>query len=164
MRSSEWVLVGSLLLFCLSLFCVAQGSAAHSRAILATPPESTHALLPVQIDGAVKKPGIYPTLPGTPLKKVIMKSKPSRFADLKQLDLEARVEGPLTLHLTELTEIVIRVEGAVLTPCELTLPTGTRVKDLRAHIALQPDADLSLFKSRRLLKDGEIFQVLQKRD
>jgi len=92
-----------------------------------------------------------------------MKSCPSRFADLKKIDLDSRVEGPLEIHLEEVTEISIRIEGALPTPLALTLPVGTRVSDLRSKIALNPEADPAAFKSRRMLKDGEILRVPEKR-
>lgn len=164
LRSSEWVLVGSLLLIFASLLFIAKITAIRSSSFLETRTLPSHPLCPIRIEGAVKKPGTYSVLPGTPLKKVLAKSQPHRFADLRSLDMTARVEGPLEIHLNELTAISIQIEGAVPVPFTISLPVGTKVSDLRTKIALNAEADLSIFKSRRLLKDGEILKVPEKGD
>jgi hypothetical protein len=163
LRSSEIVLVGSLLLILFSVLLIAKTTAACSYTALDELTLPPHAPYPVTIDGAVKKPGIYQVLPGTPLKKIVKKSCPTRSADLKKIDLEALVEGPLEVHVGAITEIGVRIEGAVSAPLTLTLPVGTKVHDLRSKISLNPEADPTIFKSRRMLKDGEILTVPKKR-
>ena len=163
LRSAEWLLVGGLLLILATLFTIAHVAASWSPASLPTQPIALPLLCAVKIEGAVKKPGLYPVPEGTELKAVLRKASPTRFADLRNIDLTARIEGPLEIFLEELKEITVRVEGAVLTPVELKLPIQAKVSDLRSQISLALDADASFFKSRRMLKEGEILTVPKKR-
>lgn len=164
LRSSEWILVGSLLIIFASLLLIAKINAFRSSSSLTMQRLPAHEHWPVKIEGAVKKPGTYKAIPGTQLKQILLKSRPSRIANLKKIDLDQRIECPMEILVEEISEITIRVVGAVLEPSTLTLSPGTRVCDLKAKIHLRNDADKSLFKSRRMLKDGEILVVLKKGD
>ena len=162
LRQSEWILVLSLLIIMASLLVISRVNASRSAALLGGRPPPSAELYPVVITGAAKKPGTYPAYPGTPLKKVVQKSLPNRFADLRKIDLEQKVEGPMAIELTLLQEITVRIEGEVEAPIELTLPIGARMSELKSKVVLTERADQSVFKSRRMLKDGEIVMVRKK--
>ncbi len=162
LRTSELILVCSLLLILSSVLGIAKINASCASTLLATTPLPSHTPCLVRIEGAVAKPGLYEVPPGTPIQKVLSKSRPKRFANLKKIDLAGRVEKEMDLVVEELTEIEVVVQGAIAEPIQLTVPAGTRVCDLKSKIALKEGADLTIFKSRRMLKDGEIIEVLKK--
>ena len=68
----------------------------------------------------------------------------------------------MAIELTLLQEITVRIEGEVEAPIELTLPIGARMSELKSKVVLTERADQSVFKSRRMLKDGEIVMVRKK--
>lgn len=158
LRSSEWVLVGSFLLLFSSIVIISQINR-QKEIGLPLPP---HQKISVAISGAVSKPGTFSVLPGMTLEAILRKSRPNRFANLRSLDLARRIEEPLELHLELLTEIAVRIEGAVEAPLALQLPVGTRICDLKSKVAYTPDADAKFFKSRRMLWDGEILEIPKK--
>lgn len=158
LRSSEWFLVGSLLLVMASLVLVAKVNAHRASAVvLAQVPEVV-----VAIDGAVAKPGEYAVRKGSRIEEIVRKARPKPYANLKKLGVDERVEGPLSLHIEELSEIVVSVNGAVKEPMQLVLPAGSRLCDLRSKISLTTEADKSFFRRRRLLKDGEKIEIPKK--
>jgi hypothetical protein len=162
LQQSEWILVGSLLLIMASLLLVARVSAHRSSSLLASHriPEKTEHV--VTISGAVSKPGAYKAQSGTLLKKVLRKSRPSRFADLKRFDDGQRVESDLAIEVGLIQEIQVSVVKEGEDPMELTLPAGTRASDLKSKVPFSEVYDLSVFKSRRMLKDGEILTLRKK--
>ncbi len=114
------------------------------------------------ISGEVAHPGAFSALPGTRIGDLVKKSRPKRFADLKGIDLDSPVEKALELVIPRLSEISVRIEGAVAVPIELKLPAGSRICDLKPKIECDGNANLQFFKKRRLLKNGEIVYVPKK--
>lgn len=161
-RSNEFILVISFLLLLLSFVLVAEYSRSKNR--IAFEKIQVQEKIPVTIRGAVRKPGTYFILPGTTLESAIQKSSPRRFADLKKIDLKSRVEESLEIDIEEMKEIVVQVNGAVEREKTLYLPIGTRVNQLKKWIKISENGDKTVFKSRRMLLDGENFNVPQKRD
>lgn len=113
----------------------------------------------IVISGEVAHPGTFSALPGTRLGDLVKKSRPKRFADLTDIDLDSPVEKALELQIPLLSEISVRVEGAVAAPIELKLPPGSRICDLKPKIECEEDANPQFFKRRRLLKNGETVLV-----
>lgn len=116
----------------------------------------------VTIEGAVAKPGEYWLPSGTTVAQALRKARLKPFADIQALPLKQIIEEPLHLRVEEFTEVVVSVRGAVEKPLDLTLPTGTRVCDLKSKIILTRDADKSFFRRRKLLKNGDIIEVPKK--
>jgi len=155
LRASEWVLSGGFLCILVSLWIIAKVQAWHySKDSFLRPP-------PVQVvvEGFVERPNVYEIPLGTPIGEVLRKAKPKRFANLRDLDREARVRGPMHLQIEPLQNLRIRVEGAVQEPGTIEVAAGTRVCQLRQKISSLPNADLTFFKQRRLLNDGDLVQV-----
>jgi hypothetical protein len=152
---SEWIVVGSLILIMASLIIIGQINAARSSSLLEMHPTPSHELCTIVIEGEVSKPGTFKVLPGTILKKILLKSSPTPFADLKKIDLEQRVEESMNIYIETLIEITITMRGLYSDPVQRRVPAGTRVCHLKNFV---PD-DLSFFKnslkSRRFLKDLE---------
>lgn len=159
LRSSEWLLVSSLLLLLISFFAIARLHEHRRASQLHILSHKLHKPMDVVIEGAVAKPGVYSVLRGTVLKDVLKKSRPKRFADLRVLDLEQSVEEPMRIVVSELSVIRVFLSGAVKIPVELEVPAGTRVCQLKNKINCEPLADKGFFKSRRMLKDGEELEI-----
>lgn len=161
--SSEWFLIISFLAIFLSLALVArvqsQKANHHLLSTAVTPQES---ILSVTLEGAVGKPGLYLVPKGTPLKEVLRKARPKPHADFSSVDLERPLDAPLHLVVERLAQLLVRVEGAVLEPQQLTLPPGTRICDVKKLVSLAPDADKAFFRKKRQLKNGEILVVPKK--
>jgi hypothetical protein len=158
-RASEWILAGSFVLILLSLFAIAKIQAWQygkgSECALVT-------FVPVKIEGCVKRPGTYEFPIGTPLKEILHKARPDRFANLRSIDPESVLVDALELTLPKLESLKISVTGAVAKNETIEVLPGTKLCQLKAKIALTEDADLTFFKKRRLLADGEVVNVPQK--
>ena len=152
---AEWVLVGTLILVMISLVVVGKISAARSSSILTEYPMPSHALCTLVIEGEVSKPGTFQVPPGTLLKKIIRKSAPTPFADLKKIDLEQRVEESMHLLIETLTEITITMRGLYSDPIQRMIPAGTRVCHLKNFVSDDLKPFENSLKSRRFLKDQE---------
>lgn len=153
LRSSEWVLVLSFLLLFVSIVAISQFN--RQREFKNFP---QHQKISVTISGAVSRPGTFLVLPGMTLEALLKKSRPKRFANLRDLDFKQRIEEPLKLHIEELKEIVVRIEGAAK-PVVLQLEPGTRICDLKSKVECFPEADRKFFKRRRMLRDGETLEI-----
>lgn len=114
----------------------------------------------VSVSGAVKKPGDYRVLVGTPFSNVLKKAKPLPLANVG--DFPGFVEGDIVLVLNEIQEIVVTVQGAVASPGGVKIPIGSRVCDLKSKIVLAEDADEGFFRGKRKLKNGEILTIPHK--
>ena len=109
----------------------------------------------VEITGCVKKPGIYEVPPGTTLRTLLRKAKPKALADLEALRVAQVLENSCAICIPALEKISIEVCGAIRESKTLSLAAGSRLSDLKDKIALAQDADISIFKRRRLLKNHE---------
>lgn len=116
------------------------------------------------LQGAVLRPGVYLASPGTLIEKIIKKSRPKKYADLESIDLTQRIEGPIQLMIEEKTKITVKILQNQGPPLLLELPIGTRFCDLKSKIDVDLSASQTLFKSRRLLRDGEEICVVEKKD
>jgi hypothetical protein len=156
LRASEWILAGSFVLILLSLFAIAKIQAWQYGQ------GSECALVPiatVKIEGCVQRPGTYEFPVGTPLKEILHKARPDRFANLRSIDPEAVLIGALELTIPKLECLKISVTGAVAKNETIEVLPGTKLCQLKPKIALIEDTDLTFFKKRRLLVDGEVIEV-----
>lgn len=159
--SSEWILLAIFLIFGGSLAVIAKVNVARVKESIAEIPLEPVEFL-VTIEGAVKKPGSYSIREGTPLSAVLRKAGVRPDANLRALDPNAVVQGPLRFRVEPLQEIRVWVEGAVLEPLELMLPVGSRICNLRSKISCTEEADLRFFRRRKMLKDGDKIWVPKK--
>lgn len=150
----------SLLLILAALVVISQVQRRRDAQFATTTPIQEK--VAVTLTGAFSKPGTYWVQSGTTLGDVLKKGRPKRFADLRTYDLTCLIEAPLEVIVEELEEIVVYVEGAIEAPLELHLPTGTRLSDLKSKVSCLPEADITFFKGRRYLLDGERIIVPEK--
>jgi Na+-translocating ferredoxin:NAD+ oxidoreductase RnfC subunit len=160
LRSSEWLLTGSLILLLLSLLAIAKIKAFRAGEAR----EDKLVTIEVFINGHVKKPGVYAAKRGMPIGEVVKKAQPKKFADLRAVTFKEAVSSPLALTIKPLEELVIHVEGAVENPGPLLVSCGTRISDLKKILTLNREADLAFFKKKRLLQDGEIIKIPLRKD
>lgn len=145
-RWTEWLLTFSLVVLLLSLVLIAK-----IQSSLMNPPEIVVRMVEVEVDGAVAKPGLYSIEEGTPFQELFHRVKPHFFADLRGYDLGQPIEADLMLHIEELKELKIEIDGIG----SYSVPIGTRVCDLRKIIPALAGIDKKKFKSQRRLKEGE---------
>lgn len=155
LRDGEWVFVFSILFLMCSVVVVSKINAARSSSYLEEHPLRVHEPCSVVIEGAVTKPGTFSVPPGTLLRKVIKKSCPTPYADLKEFSSEQRVEESMSIHIKELTEITLTIERVGFEPEQVVVPAGTKGCQLKKLLTFEVPPS-KIFKSRRFLKDGEV--------
>lgn len=160
LQSSEWFLVASLLLIMVSLVTISKISATKATSQL--PIEEDQKKVLVTVEGAVKKPGSYFIEVGSSIQDVLKIAKPLPNADLKKWLLLGEIQSDCQIEISELSEIVVSIKGAVVKPIELTLPVGSRICDLKSKILLSEDAEKAFFRRRKRLKNGDIICVPKK--
>lgn len=161
LQSSEWALVGSLLLIMASLATISKVNVYRAASTIESKECQVEDIL-IAVSGAVKKPGEYRVAAGTPLAAVLRKARPLPNADLAGLPLKEPLQSPRAIFIPELSEITVFVSGAVQAPVELTLPVTSRISDLKSKVALSADADKSYFRRKRRLKNREKIVVPKK--
>ncbi len=160
---SEWTIVLSLIFVLLSIVLASKLSSIKSSSFVKEVPLSVEAFCSVTVEGAVSRPGSYRVPIGTSLKKILRKSSPSVFADLRFVDLEKRMDGDFFLKIEELKEIEVslRYEGGE--SVQLQVPVRTRVCDLKMYVSSSSDRSSLAMKSRRVLRPFEVVDLsLQK--
>jgi len=162
LESSEWILSASLVVILASLFIISRCHEHRKKSQLIALSDAVEHPVNIVISGEVFRPGVYPALPGTRIGDLIKKSRPKRFADLRAIELDRPIDKPLDIAIPLLSEISIRIEGAVIEPLDLKMPPGSRICDLKSKIQCERDADLHYLKRRRLLKDGETVVIPRK--
>jgi SLBB domain-containing protein len=162
LEASEWILSLSLILILASLFTITRFHEHRKKNKLIACASVAVRPVEIAISGEVAHPGVFSALPGTRIGDLVKKSCPKRFADLTGIDLDSPVEKALELAIPRLSELSVRIEGAVTAPIELKVPAGSRICDLKPKIECSGDANLQFFKKRRLLKNGEIIYVPKK--
>ena len=126
--------------------------------------DSHHSLCEIEISGEVAKPGTFMVLPGTPLKKILKKSSPTPFANLKQIDLNQNIEASAHYNIERLTEISVRIEGLPSGVIDVVIPAGTRMCHLKSYVNLEVARSCLTFTNRRILRDGDVVSIEEKRD
>lgn len=159
LRSTEWALAGSLLLVLLSLFVVAKIQAKHCSK---GTDSISIALVTIQIAGFVERPGVFEVARGTPFEEVLRKARPKRFANLRGLDPMSPLLQSMELTIEPLQSLRVQVQGAVAKPELIEVAPGTRICHLKQIISLAESADLTFFKKRRLLADGDVIDIPEK--
>jgi len=159
LRSAEWALAGSMLLVLLSLFVVAKIQARQCSKGTDNVPI---ALVTIQISGFVENPGVFEVARGTPIGEVLRKARPKRFANLRGLDSISPILNSMELAIEPLQSLRVQVNGAVEKSELLEVPLGTRICHLKQNLSLAKSADVSFFKKRRLLSDGDVIEIPEK--
>ena len=113
----------------------------------------------VAIEGCVRKPGVYLVSRGTPMGEVIKRAGLRKFADLRPLRLQEPILQPVEIVIPALQQLKIRVEGAVKNPGQLAVLPGTKIADLKKILLLEKEADLTFFRKKRQLQEGEIIKI-----
>ena len=162
LKSSEWLLVGSLLVLMASLLLLSRLHEHRAASQLKFFADKMEKLVTVTISGAVLNPGKFATSPEALLRDVIKKSKPKFFANLRPFGFEESVEQDRVIEIAELTMIQVYVSGAIIKPVEMEVPITTRLCDLKSKIQLTKNADQKFMKRRRVLRDGDKIIVPEK--
>ena len=115
----------------------------------------------VNISGEIKRPGRYEMEAGSLEIEVIKIAGVKRFSDLSQFDLNRPAFSPIVVP--KLKEIHVFVEGEVSHPYDLVVRPGTRICDLKSKICVGKEGDLSVFRSRKMVVDGEKIWVSKKK-
>ena len=116
---------------------------------------AAHKLLKVEILGAVNKPGVYEFSPGVTYGTIFKKAKLDKFADTSNFNLTDRVFSSLQVRVSKLNRVQIYLSGAVAGTGPFEFELGSKLKDVKKLDVFLENSDLSVLKSRRLLKNKE---------
>ncbi len=140
-RIAAGIIGGSFLLLTLHTFLVA------SKPTLGQPPPPKG--FEVAIIGAVTAPGDYELPVGANLKDLLELAQPTREADLSRIRKQRKLTHGEEIIIPTKQPLTIYLNGQ-----QAQVPKGTRVRDLRLWIDLDPETTARL-TSKRVLKDGE---------
>jgi len=111
--------------------------------------------LKVSVEGAVSHPGVYSLSVGGTYADLFERAKPLENADLRKVNLNARLRSGRRVVVRRLPTIEVEVYGAVEAPGRVVLPKGACLLDLLQYVVVSQNADTSQFESSRILKNGE---------
>lgn len=168
----EWFIILVLLGFLGSLAIISYLSSQNASDYLKKHPYQNLAGKCVQVEvvGEVRHPNIYEFPLGVSVKKVMAKAKPTALADRKNINIQAKdslkqavfdqkIYASCQIAVPKLQKLEIYVTGAVLNPGKIEMPLDGRLKDVKACILLQENADDKIFKSKRRLRNEETIHV-----
>lgn len=117
----------------------------------------------VYIAGAVNHPGEYRVRRGSTRGDLLTKAEPYLDADLGRLRTSLKLKQGELVEIPLMKMVTIQVEGEVENPGKITVPKGTKVFEIESRIRFKPDADRRSIKKKRLLKEGETFEIKRKK-
>lgn len=159
LNPSEWAVITVFLLLLSSLGLIAKISSWKARDLLSSaPPLET---VQIEVSGEVLRPGVYELRKNSLCAEILERIRPKRFADLSGIDPKAPVFSPF--YIPKLQELHVLIEGEGVCPCELSVPPGTRVSDLKSKITFLENGDPSPFRSRKMLSEGEVIFVKKRK-
>lgn len=158
-RSFEWRVTSVLIAIMISLVVISKFNIYKTNCYSCDSRKISDEKIAVEISGAVAKPGVYEVRMGSPIKKILAKARPKPNANLRDIDLEAPVNASTTLEIQSLETIKVRIYFEKEFLQELEIAHSTRLSELKSKIQLPKGANLTTFKSRRLLKDGEVISL-----
>ncbi len=152
---SEWFVVSFFLALLVTLVIVSKVSSwkAKNDLLKMRPVETVR----IEVSGEVFRPGVYELRAGSLCGEVLERARPKRFADLSKLDVKA--VSPQSLHIPRLQMLRVFVRGDGVEPCELLVPVGARISDLKSKILLRKEGNSTVFRSRKMLSDQEVIFV-----
>lgn len=112
----------------------------------------------IYVKGAVTKEAIYHVRKNASLEEILAEIELKPDADLSSLKLDKILRHGQTVMIPS-HYIHITVTGAVLEEKVYTFPKKTKIRDVSSLIELHPEADLTIFKSKRQLKNGEVLEI-----
>ncbi|MBX9743966.1 MAG: hypothetical protein K2X08_02005 [Chlamydiales bacterium] len=156
---SEWLVVSFFLILISSLVIIAKLSSWKVNSYISelSPAET----IVVRVSGEVVREGSYEMPAGSLYRDLLQKISLKRFADISQIDLGAQI--PASLIIPRLEQVRVRIEVEGIGSQEFLLPLGTRVSELKSKVALDLMSDLTPFRSRRMLLDGEVLLIKKKK-
>jgi DNA uptake protein ComE-like DNA-binding protein len=128
-------------------------------------PDKEHAhlivnpFIKISIEGAVEHPGSYNFKKGARVKDALAEAKPLPEADLKRINLEAKLRKGQIIHLPKIELLTIYIQGAVDKPGALQVPKGTRLIDLIKTVSFPKNAVLEPLQKKRRLRDNEVIHI-----
>ena len=156
LHKAEWVLFLAMVLLILSSLVIAKKTSFRSlQKLRAEECSFPKQILSIEVLGCVQRPGVYKVPQGVAVRSVLRKARPKPFADLQAIFLDRILDESCSIYLPVLEKISIAVSGAVKENILIVLPAGSRFSDLKGKVVLSEDADITIFKQRRLLKNGE---------
>lgn len=113
----------------------------------------------VVLKGAVAYPGIYRFSSEITMKDLLILAGVRESADLRRFKPESVVKKTRIINVPERVMITVHLHGAIKSNCSLTIPKGSKVEDLIAIGKFSDQADLSVLKKKRRLKDSEVIFI-----
>jgi len=157
----EWCII---VLFCFILLSLGAIAMLRQKPVMAAALPSENItevpVLLIRVEGQVAKPGLHRLPLTAKLKQLLDEVQPLPTADLSQLNYRKRLRDGQTVIIPERKKITIQISGAVQSPGNLEILSGTRCCELADQIQALPDADLKAMKrKRRYIQDGDLVEV-----
>lgn len=156
----EWLAIATIIGFLGMLTMI---SVSRSTAPLPVDTETPHHIIDpfitVSIAGAVELPGSYKVKKGALIQEVLEQAKVLPEADLKRININAKLRNGQSLYVTKIEQLTIYIQGAVQTPGPVLVPKGTRLIDLAKFAAFNENANLKPLQKQRRLKNNEVIHV-----
>jgi hypothetical protein len=112
----------------------------------------------VIVEGAVENGGKFIVKKGMTLRDLLPELQLSENVDLSELALDRPLRNHQKVKIAT-NSLQITLQGAVTHPGILEVKKGTRVNQLKTLVETTEEADLTVLKSRRKLKDGEVITI-----
>lgn len=116
----------------------------------------------VIVKGAVEYPGIYHLHSDMKIKDLLAIAGVSLNADLRRFKVETLVKKGRVINVPAMVMLKVHLRGAVNGDQVVTIPKGSKLEDLIHFVNFPPDADLSVLKKKRRLKDDELIVIPSK--
>ena len=152
----QWWIVVALVLFVVTVVAVSHCSRGDFFVQeVGTPGYRASQYIEVKVQGAVEAPGTYVLPKGADLTRLLELSRPRIEADLKSLLRHSQLRQGQVIKVRKRPFITVYLEGAVEQPGAIRVPKGITMQDLLVQCPLKENADSSLFKKKRVLKNKE---------
>lgn len=154
----EWAAILCILGFFAMICTLTQGS--YRLAGQMSPDNEIHQeTISIKIEGAVENPGIFFVSRKSTVEEALRLAKPTQFADLKKIVPGAAVKSGQRIKVPSIPLITVHIKGEVDSAGFHQMRKGTRLCDLPALLQFPESVDLSKFKKKRALKNGEVIEV-----
>lgn len=160
----EWFIVSLLIISLILLICITRVSKEVPPSLSNERHELVSTLIEIEVEGAIEKCGTYFLKKGSRLKHLFQECIPLPEADLSKFKYNKKLRDGEIIRVPYQKWISIYLEGAVVQKGILKVKQGTKISDLETFIECLPNADLKVFRKKRLLKDGEIFTIPFKKE
>jgi hypothetical protein len=113
----------------------------------------------VIIKGAVAQPGVYHIQSEMKMSDLLVLAEVLEKADLRRFKLDGIVKKTRIINVPERALITVHLQGACKNTTSIELLKGSKVEDLLELVDFSDEADLTVLKKKRQLKNDEVIYI-----